>query len=157
MTRIFVHRYVTSLSVGRAVRLTGLGLLAALTLDQTVVSPQGWTKPVALGSVCQCADCLRAYPRAYRFALSRSDDFWTFGTYTGIAGPITFAIVGIGVYVIGRFIRIERDFSIEEDPRPDLCATCGYSRVGLASDATCPECGGAANANSRPLEDAARD
>lgn len=153
----FAHRYVTSLSVGRVVRMTGLGLLAALVLDQTMVSPRGWIKPVAVGSVCQCQDCLSAYPKAYRFGMSRSNDFWTFGTYTGIAGPITFASVGIVVYVIGRFIRIERDFWIEEDPRPDVCATCGYSRAGLASDVTCPECGGAANAHSQPLKDAARD
>lgn len=152
----FADRYVTSLSVGRVVRMTGLGLLAALVLDQTMGSPRGWTKPVAVGSACQCPDCLSAYPTVYRFGMSRSDNFWTFSTYTGIAGPITFASVGIGVYVIGRFIRIERNFWIEEDSRSDVCATCGYSRAGLARDAMCPECGGA-SADSEPPKDASRD
>ncbi len=36
----FAYCYVTSLSVGRVVRMTGLGLLAALWLDRLLAFPE---------------------------------------------------------------------------------------------------------------------
>ena len=145
----YVDRYFTSLSVARVVRVTGLVLMALVVLDQTLTFPNARMVAIAVGSDCQCADCKSVYPLTYRLRVPSWGEGELFGTYTGMQGPLVFAAVGLAIYLIGRCIRVTIDLQLFVAPPPSVCATCGYSREGLAADAMCQECGEVAQAQER--------
>lgn len=98
----FLERHVTGFCFSRVLWVAGVALGLMVVLDQMIDGRARW-EAVAVGSVCDCQDCLMHHPRWLRLqgGYPAYETTHLFDANTGVRGPVVMFIAATGLMVAG--------------------------------------------------------
>lgn len=98
----FLERHVTGFCFSRVLWVAGVALGLMVVLDQMIDGRARW-EAVAVGSVCDCQDCLMHHPRWLRLqgGYPAYETTHLFDANTGVHGPVVMFIAATGLMVAG--------------------------------------------------------
>ena len=100
----FMQRYVIGFSLSRVLRVAGVVFAIMIVADQ-VIDGRGRWRRIAIGSGCDCSDCLQHYPVGLKleWGFAAHETTHLFDANTGVRGPIV-ALGAAGVMFLTGYV-----------------------------------------------------